>query len=250
MVKQKNLNKNYNMKKLLFVLSITLLYACSSENNGSNSNPTNTLKLSSITETEYGNSETINFTYSGNTATGFNEIDDVSTYSFIFGYSNNNLSSITSYHNNIVGSVSTFIYSNGKITNRLSEEDNIEFNHVYTYNSSSQMTNEKQYSNGNLDNSQDYEYNIEGNISKHLYGSSNYRTFEYDTKKNPYSLIYSEAVMKTYGVGYSKNNIIKETTNSGTVTIYEYQYNENGYPTSVIGKINGTTVITKTFVYN
>lgn len=238
------------MKKLLIILSATLFVACSSENNDTNSNSTNTLKLLSFTETEYGNTETINYTYNGSNITGFNEADNTSINSFVFGYSNNLLSTITSYHNDIVGSISTFTYSNGKVTSKLSEEDNIDFNHVYTYNSGSQMTNEKQYSNGNLDDSQDYEYNLDGNISKHLYGNSNYTTFEYDTKKNPYSLIYSEAIMKSYGVGYSKNNITKSTSDSGTVILYEYQYNEEGYPISVVGRTNGDIVISKTFVYN
>lgn len=113
------------------------------------------------------------------------------------------------------------------------------------------MINAKQYDNGNLVDNEDIEYNAQGNISKRSdVTASFYTTYEYDTNKNPYSLILNDAVMKIFDDEYCKNNATKRTDSYGSITTYEYVYNDNGYPTQKIEKRNGLISLITMFTYN
>lgn len=226
--------------------------SCSPES-GSNPEPIPmpSLKLTKIVETNSSYTYTTNFIYSGDVLLREEgtESPGNNTFKTEFNYVNNKLQSLTYYDNNVLSGTNTFSYTGELITSSLSNESNIDFTHNYIYNSSNQMKNEKQYSNGNLDGSTDYEYNAQGNIFKALWFSG-FTSYEYDTNKNPYSLIFSDAVMKIYGIGYSKNNISKQTDSNGSISTFEFAYNDSAYPTQIIEKQNGISVVKTTFTYN
>ena len=238
------------MKKIIPLFLFTLLISCSPES-GSNPepSPTPSLKLTKVVETNSSYTYTENFIYSGDVLLRTEGTESTgNTTKTEFNYSNNKLQSLTYYDNGVLSGTNTFSYTGELITSSISKESNIDFTHNYIYNSINQMINEKQYSNGNFDGSNDYEYNAQGNISKNLYVSG-FTSYEYDTNKNPYSLILSDAVMKIYGIGFSKNNITKEIQSGGTI-VYEFVYNESGYPTQKIEKRNGLISSITMFTYN
>lgn len=241
------------MKKIIPLLLFTVLMSCTPEKSPDPApNPVPSLKLRNIV---YANLRTpffvtTNFIYSGDVLLREEGTESTgNTFKAEFNYVNNKLQSQSYYDNGVLSGSTTYSYTGELITSMLSNESGGISTTNYIYNSNNQMINEKQFTNGNLDNSNDYEYNDQGNVSKELYYSG-FTTFEYDTNKNPYSLIYSDALIKVYPIEFSKNNITKEIQSGGTIKIYEYIYNDSGYPTQIIEKENGVSVTKTTFTYN
>jgi hypothetical protein len=239
------------MKKIIPLLLFTLLISCSSDS-GSTPSPTQNLKLRNIVYTNLRTPffETTNFIYSGDVLLRAEGTESTgNTFKTEFNYVNNKLQSEAFYDNGVLSGTATYSYTGELITSMLSNESGGVSTTNYAYNSNNQMINEKQYTNGNIDGGNDYVYNNQGNVSKNLYFSG-FTTFEYDTNKNPYSLIYPIALMKIYPLEYSKNNITKEIQSGGTIKIYEFVYNDSGYPTQIIEKENGVSVTKTKFTYN
>lgn len=242
------------MKKIIPLLLFTILMSCSPDN-GSNPAPNQTpsLKLTNVVYTNLRTPsfETTNFIYSGDVLSRIETIESTgNTSKTVYSYVNNKLQSESFYYNGVLSGTATYSFTGELITNMLSNESGGISTTNYAYNSNNQMINEKQYTNGNLDGSNDYEYNAQGNVSKSLYYSG-FTTYEYDTYKNPYSLIHGlDALMKIFGVGYSKNNITKEIQSGGTIKTYEFVYNDSGYPIQIIEKDNNVSATKTTFTYN
>ena len=245
------------MKKIILLLLFTVLISCSPDS-GSNPTPSPTphLKLTKIVYTNfYINSETTttDLIYDGDVLTEANSTQFNSqgnnTSKTKFNYVNNKLQSQSYYDNGVLSGSTTYSYTGELIASMFSNDSGGISTTNYTYNSNNQMISEKQYTNGNLDSGNDYVYNTQGNVSKELYYSG-FTTFEYDTNKNPYSLIYSDVLMKIYPIEYSKNNITKVIQSGGTIKVYEFIYNDSGYPTQIIEKENGVSATKTTFTYN
>jgi len=240
------------MKKVLlpiFAISFALFSCSSDEGGGSTQGSSNGLKLVRIVETDLDDNSVLTSTLSytdnfiskveGTESTG-------NTYKTEFVYENRRLARENHYENSASTGYITLSYTGDRVTSTASREDGITFTTNYTYNSGGFVINEKQYRDGTLDDDRDYGHDSSGNIVSYAYdaGSANYT---YDTGKNPFSLVYSDAVMKVSGTGFSKNNITKETVSNGTVRNYTYTYNSEGYPTEVIKTDDFST--TKTNYY-
>lgn len=241
------------MKKIIPLLLFTLLMSCSPDS-GSNPAPSSTpnLKLRNIVYTNLRTPffVTTNFIYSGDVLLREEGTESTgNTFKAEFNYVNNKLQSQSYYDNGVLSGSTTYSYTGELITSMLSNESGGISTTNYIYNSNNQMINEKQFTNGNLDSSNDYEYNAQGNISKALW-LSGFTSYEYDTNKNPYSLIYTDALIKIYPIEYSKNNITKEIQSGASIKTYEFLYNDSGYPTQIIEKDNGVSVTKTTFTYN
>jgi hypothetical protein len=243
------------MKKIILGFIAITIFGCSSDNDNSNTPiPETSLKLINKIETNLitNKTETINFTYEKGILVKSEEIEsNGSTFKTEFVYENGKLKTQNYFENLIPDGTNTFTYTGNVVSSSLSSEDNMYFLHKYTYNSSNQLINAKQFRDDKLEDNKDFEYNSQGNMSKIIYTSNNIiSTIEYDNKKNPYLLLFSEAILNSNDeAGFSKNNITKEAGSSGGITTYEYTYNDKGYPTQVIEKYNGTSKSKTIFTY-
>jgi hypothetical protein len=162
-----------------------------------------------------------------------------------FIYSDGKLQRENYYENLVPKSYQTYSYEGDVIRSMLSFEDNIYFVHKYSYNSKGQIFKEEQFSDDKLDATNTFEYNSDGNISKEIYSNDRSTSYQYDKKKNPLYLLFSDSVLKTYGSLGSKNNIISDSDNYS----YDYTYNSQGFPTEVIEKYDGVVESKTTYTY-
>ncbi len=238
------------MKKTLLLLAGLSLFACSSSDNGDsneNQNPNPSTgtkgKLKSVeTPDDYidenGNQSTFRnittFDYGNN---GFvsktRSVDrDGIDYSTVFNYEGNKLIGMNYTENGVVTSGTNYTYSGNLIIKSVSIEDKYTDVREYFYNNSNELIKEVYSVNGRESSISEYTYS-NGNIvtEKIIYTDGQHdaitRTYQYDNKKNPSSIIFTEAYLKIHQQG--KNNIIKENDN-----IITYEYNSGGYPTKKI----------------
>lgn len=243
--------KTMQMKKiLLFLLTITLTFSCSSDDNTDGSRKRGT-KLKSertlvnsfgekgnyraygeIDEYFYGSNDFVieirNISVGGGRETA-------NTTSFF--YEGNDV--VRVFHKNISygGEIDELLtYKNGlivKSTIKFGSEIEIEY---YTYDSSKNLLKTEAY---NSDNQMLYKYFFEyrnGNLAKRVetYPSSEKNTitvYEYDDKHDPRKNILPEAFRKRWAA--NKNNVIRENNN-----VVKYEYNADGYPTRKVDRSN------------
>lgn len=161
---------------------------------------------------------------------------------------------VYSSNSNQIGSDSYF-YTGELISSRISQEDNQSFMHTYNYNSIKQLVNSQQSQNGIIQSDKNFEHDSSGNINKITYVDSNAESnaiyqMEYDNYKNPFSLVYSEAILKSISSeGYLKNNVLKKISNFGQLRTYEYIYTTAGYPSQVIEKEAGVATLKTVYTY-
>jgi PBP1b-binding outer membrane lipoprotein LpoB len=233
------------MKRIILLFIAILIFGCSKDSDSENNGNVGGLKLIKIVETDLRNNstETINFTYTNGVLSKSEAIEsNGNVYKTEYIYENGKLKSENHFDNLIPSGTNTFTYTGNIVSSSLSFEDNQYFLHTYAYNSSNKLINAKQFQNNKLQDDKNFEHNSMGNMTKIIYVTyNNYSTMEYDNYKNPYSLIYSEAILNTFDEpGYSKNNV----TRFDGVT-YEYIYNSNNYP--VVKKCDGVSKTTYTY---
>jgi hypothetical protein len=237
------------MKKFL-LLSALVMFSCSNDN--SSTNETN-LKLIKETITTTNTSTTKSYVYENNLLSKImggnsNSIEDDQTFVFNNGkliqiklftrqniddiikpttltmlYDGDNISSVTSTFDDNSGSATS--YTNTYINNRLDFQ---------TDNNGNQGFRHEYYDTGNL-------HKIKNNNSDIFVYNS------YDTKKNPYFLVYPDPYLRMQI--YSPNNMLNVSGNNNIET-YEYEYNSYDYPTKVIKRVNGIIQSTTIFTYN
>lgn len=228
------------MKKLLLSLFAFTLFSCVSDD--SDIPPANSgLKLVKIVETDLDDNtvltSSLNYTndqitkVEGSESTG-------NTFKTEFVYENQNLVRENHFENNTPIGYIILNYTGDRVTSTASREEGIDYTNNYTYGNSGFVTSEKQYRNGELDDDRYYDRDNAGNIVRYEYDAG-YIAYSYDTAKNPFSIIYSDAVLKVNGPRFTKNNITKETASNGTVRTYTFTYNSEGYPTEVIESYEG-----------
>lgn len=173
-----------------------------------------------------------------------------------FNYKENILVSLTHIDRGGFTSETKYTYVDGLISSRYSDYYKNYQNAYYTYNSKKQLVKWEATSISSKVG-YNFEYNNKGNISKisTIVYASGYNSVSniydsYDNNKNPYSLIYSEALMKVNFL--SKNNIIhiKNSIESDyDVSTFEYVYNDSGYPLEKIEIVDGKPKFKTTYTY-
>lgn len=238
------------MKKITLLIAVLSIIGCSKDEGSDNPTETNNLKLIKevVTDYIYDDNETINYIYENGILVRSEKIEDNGdVYKTDYLYENGKLKTENTYLNNIKSGWITYNYTDKLISSKSGSDNGVLYSVTFKYNSLSQMIKTIHYDNKDvLDYEETFEYNNEGNISKHSHSEfSGDLTFQYDNKNNPYSLAYSVEILKIYETGYSKNNIIKKNSN----TTYEYIYNDKNYPTEVIEKLNGVPQSKTIFTY-
>jgi hypothetical protein len=252
------------MKKIILLSVLTIgIISCSKDNNSTteNTNPTTSgIKILKQISKDYSGgiqqSEKITtFTYENNllskiitNTAGINEI-----YNAEFTYLNGKLKQKYSFEYSSTSGITypstvMYNYTGDLITSQTSNENGTNYSEIYTYNSSNQLINRKEFkANGNLNDETNYEYFTDGNLSKKitLTTTPNYISLynSYDNKKNPYELIFTSAYLKIKAI--TKNNVT--SFNSKT---YEYEYNSNNYPTKSTEKVGTEIKNITTIEYN
>jgi len=73
-------------------------------------------------------------------------------------------------------------------------------------------------------------------------------TYEYDTMKNPYYLLYNTGLSKILQEGLN-NKIKEEFSESNSIKTYTYEYNSQNYPIRSNYYIDNELQFTKTYIY-
>ncbi|PHS64774.1 MAG: hypothetical protein COB12_07595 [Flavobacterium sp.] len=233
-------------KHFLIVFISAILISCSSSDDSTTTTPDddngniplNTLTLLKIELTNYinGNATINTLTYSYNSdnklaqAVSENE-NGIFTTNYI--YSGNDIT-LLEYSN---GQSRDFIYESGIITSSTHFLSNSTRTYQYEYNSSQQMIKEEEYVGQDLLCTKSFQYGTNDNvIYAELPCNNSNIEYEYDTKKNPNSLLYPENYLKIFLNG--KNNVNEFTTEysaGGNTTIFittvTLEYNSDNYPT-------------------
>lgn len=247
------------MKKLICLFAGILTLSCSKDDtNSENTNPTETgLKLIRINEDrmDVNFGTTTSFTYTNGLVTkkeysqnGTTFYDETTNFNYVDG----KLKSLSFFHQIYAQGIDTYTYNGSLISSCYSTQNSTQTTNNYSYNANNYLTNWKIYDNfNNLTNEYNYSFFSSGNISNfnvvQSTGGALNTSYEYDTYKNPLSLVYNENVLKINFEG--KNNITKRT-NASSVSTFEYLYNDKGYPTQRIEKIGGNPYIKTTYIYN
>lgn len=222
------------MKKLLLSLFAITLFSCVSDD-GDTPPADSGLKLIKIVETDLNDNTvlTSNLNYTNNLITKVEGSESTgNTFKTEFVYENQRLVRENHFENNTSAGYVILNYTGDRVTSTASREEGIDYTNNYTYDIKGFVTNEKQYRNGTLDDDRYYDHDNAGNIVRYEYDAG-YIVYSYDTAKNPFSLVYSDAVLKVNGPRFTKNNISRETASNGTIRNYTRSYNAEGYPTEV-----------------
>lgn len=231
------------MKKiLLFLLTMTLILSCSSDDNTDGSRKGGAKLKRERTIVNYfgeeGNypayGETYEYFYGSNgfvkeirnmKVGGGPETANITS----FFYEGNDVVRIFYKDNRYGGEIDElFIYKNGLIVKSAIKFANEIVTEYYTYDSSRNLLRIEAY---NSDNKFLYKYSFEymnGNLERRVrtYSSSSKNTithYEYDNKHDPRKNILPEAYRKKWAP--NKNNVIRENNN-----VVKYEYNADGYP--------------------
>ncbi|MCM5661538.1 hypothetical protein [Galbibacter mesophilus] len=236
---------------------LTLLFtACSKDDDSSTTDPAEDLVLPKTIRYTYidypEDNSAVNVTYNENKIVEVLGVDGSSKS--VFTYDGDFISQIVDYDidengNEVFDFSNTYTYKDGKLSSALSKEvssqDGTEFyvqKTVYSHDSDeyvsyvmydvNEETNEEtKYGEGRL-------YFKDGNLVKdeEFYeGESSYAdTYEYDDKKSPLSNVLGYNLLLDNSKEISKNNVVKESfsysSGEPNIDIYEYEYNEDGYP--------------------
>lgn len=235
------------MKKFLCLFSaLTLvLTSCSSDDENSEN-----LILPKTVSYTYSDAEEDNdkavVEYNGNkiVSTSYTENDKE-----VYTYTGDLITKIVDFASEgNISSTNEFTYENGKLKidllTEISENNTYISNTVYTHNNDGTIS-YKTYS--DINTTDDYKTSegvltySNGNLIKktenYKEGSSYVKTYEYDTKSNPFKNILGYNLLIDYDTTSNLNNVTKMTNvynngNSGStnVFIYTYEYNDKGYP--------------------
>lgn len=236
------------MKKIILGFISVAIFSCSSDKEAVNSSNSNKLIQAISTNLDTNLVTTINYNYSDSN----NMLEKVQVLNL---QENLNLIQEYMYDGDVVkglistlssGETSTITYSytDNLITSFTDVEGGDTYSDYCEYNDLGQLLTIKEFNSGNeLINVHSYQYDNNGNIKKfdlvagdNIIASRNYNS--YDNKKSSIYYQLPEAITKV--MGFSKNNVLAEDNYN-----YEYTYNNAGYPTQVIKKLDGV-IKTKT----
>lgn len=236
------------MKKLFLLLLISLfLNACSSDEGTQNSDqlPTSAYKLIRVEQFDSNNNliQDLNYTYD----ILFRLIEATDeNFSVYYKYSDDKL---ISFCNSNDIPIKTYTYNENLVSiisdNSLRSELN--------YNNLNQLISIETYDNqtneflNEIINTFDDEDNVISNTNQTNNNSFNY---QYDSMKNPSSLLFSDLFLKALSIG---NNNVTQTTISydpSYIELREYEYNNENFPTIEKIYINGILNKTKIYTYN
>ena len=236
---QKHYFKTKIMKKLIYLLGITLilLQSCSSGDSSDSSIGQSVL----IKKILYDNGSFENFSYDGNKLLKISNEDGTS---IVITYTGDLItkSEIRDKSNTLTGEFQTMSYLNNRLAQHKNYDNNILFlKEDYNYNSDGTRTingTTYNYINGSYEGTyvKKQYFDAVGNIIKEEEGLNANNIFEtttiyqYDTKNNPHKNITGWIIAEGSGGDGLFNNVIKET--SGTIYTYKYEYNDQGYPIS------------------
>jgi YD repeat-containing protein len=225
------------MKKtdLFFSILISLLIftGCSSDDNSNGDNNQLTkLKPSSYTVTESdGDNWRLNFEYSGNLISKITT--DYGT-TITYNYDGDRLISLTTSQNG-ESETTNFIYENNRLVE--TRTDDLSDIYKFSYNNSGQVNKVNWIAAGN-DNISFIKYDNRGNVIEYADDFSTIK-FSYDDKNNPFKNVFPQLDAGVWWPWYRSliNNqlevsekLAQESTFSTKYT-YEYDFNENSFPT-------------------
>jgi hypothetical protein len=247
------------MKKLLCLFGASLLVLTSCSNDDSTPvDPATTILPKTITNIYGGKSLPTQITYDNKKIVSIVHSKGEKN---VYTYTGDVITKEVEYdEKGILDSTTEYIYTNGKLSSKISLETGTDYKYKtkYTHNTDGTISYEEfriavatgveqQYGDTGK-----YTYK-DGNLVKKensYYGSVGSSTYEYDTKNSPfknvlgYSLLIDEQP--------SANNVVKRTYISGSSTYIStrtYIYNSNGFPTEVVSVENGQSDGTTQFVY-
>ena len=235
------------MKKIFSMAAIALFMmtaSCSSDDSNETVNPENGLLKKMVITYEDGSIETDEFTYEGNKLT-----------QITFGD----------------GTYTKFLYNNDLLTeSQMYGTDNlIEFKNVYEYNDDNKLITDTEIHSGegSYNKKTTFTYNSDSTITAMVYmgegeeelhstciitltnnnitqvhtemaqGAVEWTmSFAYDDKNNPLKNIpaFDIITLTDFYIGGGVNNLLSQSYESEVVYTCQYQYNSNGYPSSMI----------------
>ncbi|MBU2927140.1 hypothetical protein [Winogradskyella psychrotolerans] len=243
------------MKKLIFIFcTFGLIFnSCSDDASETIDNPSSDgVFLKIIIETYEGEELITNFTYLDDKLI---EVSDSDGYSEVFIYSNDVLTTIEEYQDDVLEAETELEYDSN---NRLIKES-------YTYGSGSPQVNEFTYnSDGTITmdeagiNTYTYSYDVLGNriTEAHEEGDEDY-SYTYDSNNNPFINIHQRNVFELLGRATYANNILSYINTSSAAFSDDftssYSYNASDYPTNGSTTYNQGSVdqevVTFQFIY-
>ncbi len=236
------------MKKIILLSFLTIgIISCSSDNNTTTSG----IKMLKIISKDYSggvqqNERTTTYTYENDLVSKVitTSLNSSVIESTELTYQNGKLKQIYGYLSSASTGISSpsitiYSYTGDLITSSTFSENGKNSSETYTYNSSNQLINRKNFkSDGTLDRDTNFEYFADGNLRKRTVTTipNNFEVLydSYDNKKNPMELIFTSAYIRSTPI--SQNNLTAYKN-----IIYEYEYNSNNYPTKSILKV-GTEI--------
>lgn len=262
------------MKKLLYVFSaLALIFtSCSSDSDSSSNNPSNPVLPKRTVETYYLDGSvdevvTSNFTFNGNKLVAI--VYEGSIEKDVFTYTGDLITKIEHFENDVVVGMENFGYdAQGRL--QFWEDyggvalDQLYENDAFTYNSDGTIL-RNHYSDGALMSTHKF-YLENGEVSKIESISQSTgeaepgltRIITYDDKNNAFKNIlgYNKALNMVYfesaiNDGFQKN-LLTCISSGGAFNInwnFEYVYNSNNYPTSVMKNLNSSESQSVQFFY-
>jgi hypothetical protein len=253
------------MKKLIYLISITLtlLQSCSSGDSSSgadNSTPSNNILLKSATSTQ---GDISNFIYNGSKLDKI--VNDSDANYTQVTYTGDLITKTEEFNNNKLSSKTIYLYNDNKLAQvnhygYYYTDPKLDASAFYTYNSNGTVSVSSYLidSNGKKERSHILFYDSDRKMNRievdnNADGKSDgYTNLEYDSKNNPlYNIIgvdkmlwIPDYVYPIFGFSIEKNNTTK-LQNSNYTNISTYDYNSKGYPTSV----STTDTVGKTYFY-
>ncbi len=144
-----------------------------------------------------------------------------------YNYTNGRITSLE-YENISENPLRTFSYDGERIVSSVWGDKN----YTYTYNSLGRLTQIDEYVGDHLNCSQVFSINAQGNVTEKMDAChATIAQFEYDTQKNPQTLLFDEPFLNAFAI--SRNNSVSEVFSvpSEDMLTKTYEYNEEGYPT-------------------
>lgn len=258
------------MKKLIYAFSaMVLLFAsCSSDSESTTTNMPSNLPTKMIEDYIWqGNivdKVTRNFVYNGNKLVEMTYEGDHAPYKEVFTYTGDLITKIEYFENDDLYQVEEFQYDGqGRLT--LSQKfegealDVLNEQNTYIYNADGTFIRNR--TNDFVDSTDKF-YIVNGEISKiesiqngEVYAPST-QLITYDAKNNPFKNIVGFA--KIYGLsdelamqGFQSNIVMKDRPEGvfDIHNVYEYVYNANNYPTTMVRNPNDEEVLNVQYFY-
>ncbi|WP_341217067.1 hypothetical protein [uncultured Wocania sp.] len=231
------------MNKIIVLILTILIFSCNSDSNDVKEEEDETFYrlTKTIEKDKDGNiEETVNYEFNKKgQLIKYISIDKGVTYISEITYSDDKPISVSRSHANTI----TYTYNDDLIIGMSVIEDNILFTHEYSYNASSELILDKQYNDDVFCCEESYEY-INGNRLKSVSNQGGISNYEYDNKKNPKTAYIPVQLIRIDDYP-SKNNII----NINSEKRFDYEYNNEGFPTKLNGYFNGNVFYTIEYTY-